>query len=193
MMQAQIEPHFLFNTLASVRRLYQTDPGSGRAMLQHLSRYLTASLPIFRESRSTLGRELALATAYLSVQKIRMEARLAFDVDVPEGLRSAVVPPMMLATLVENAVNHGLSPLPDGGHIRISAHTGSGKLVVEVTDNGCGLQETWGVGVGLANIRARLQSAFGEEAELRLSERPEGGVTAAIELPLASPAVARAA
>ena len=192
-MQAQIEPHFLFNTLASVRRLYEVDRSSGRAMLQHLSRYLTASLPGMRESRPTLERELALALAYLSVQKIRMESRLTFDVDVPAALKAAVVPPMMVATLVENAVIHGLSPLSSGGHIRISAYAKSGKLVLEVADNGRGLQETWGGGVGLANIRARLNSAYGSNAYLNLTQGNHGGATATIELPLAAIHEAKAA
>jgi sensor histidine kinase YesM len=185
-MQAQIEPHFLFNTLASVRRLYQVDRGSGRAMLQHLVRYLTASLPRMRESRSTLERELALALAYLNVQKIRMESRLTFEVDVPKPLEVHVVPPMMLATLVENAVIHGVSPLPDGGHIRISARADAEKLVLEVADDGAGLQENWGAGVGLSNIRARLASAFGQRARLKLAQGSDRGVTATIELPLAA-------
>jgi two-component sensor histidine kinase len=192
-MQAQIEPHFLFNTLASVRRLYQVDRGSGRAMLQHLVRYLTASLPRMRESRSTLERELALALAYLNVQKIRMESRLTFEVDVPRPLEAHVVPPMMLATLVENAVIHGVSPLPDGGHIRISARADAEKLVLEVADDGAGLQENWGAGVGLSNIRARLASAFGQRARLKLSQGSDRGVTATIELPLAAFAEARMA
>ena len=183
-MQAQIEPHFLFNTLASVRHLYETDRASGRAMLQHLSRYLTASLPKMRETASTLGRELALTTAYLNVQQIRMGPRLSFDCDVPERLHALIIPPMMLATLAENAVIHGLGPLPDGGSITISAGIRDGRLVVEVADNGHGLQETWGGGIGLANIRARLLSTYGTQAKLVLGAGPEGGVRAVIEFPL---------
>ncbi len=185
-MQAQIEPHFLFNTLASVRRLYRTDRDLGRGMLRHLTSYLAASLPSMRESCSTLGRELALTTAYLNVQKIRMDTRLDFVIDVPERLRSIVVPPMMLATLVENAVIHGLSPLPAGGCIRISAEEQAGKLFVRVDDNGRGLKDTWGAGIGLSNIRARLQSAFGDAARLRLAAGDERGVTATLELPVSS-------
>ena len=188
-MQAQIEPHFLFNTLASVRRLYRTDIGAGRGMMRHLTSYLEASLPSMRESRSTLGREIALATAYLSVQKIRMEARLDFRIDVPERLRAATVPPMMLATLVENAVIHGLGPLPAGGCIRISAEECEGKLMVRVADDGQGLKDSWGAGVGLSNIRTRLQSAFGDAGRLHLASGDERGVTATLELPIASESV----
>jgi len=139
-MQAQIEPHFLFNTLASVRSLYRTDSAAGREMLRSLTSYLTASLPRMRETRSTLERELALSTAYLRVHKIRMGSRLAFAVDVPSALRTAHVPPMMLATLVENAIVHGLTPLPEGGSIRIAGRELGGKLYVDVIDDGCGLK-----------------------------------------------------
>jgi len=186
LMQAQIEPHFLFNTLASIRRLYETDPVAGRSMLRHLARYLAASLPTLRASRSTLGRELGLATAYLSVQKIRMGSRLVVDVDVPPDLHELEVPPMMLATLVENSIIHGVGPLPEGGRISIRARTGGDKLVIEVEDTGRGLQDVWGPGVGLANIGARLQTQFGDRARVNLTNAHDRGVVAAIELPLAA-------
>ncbi len=186
-LQAQIEPHFLFNTLASVRRLYETDPVSGRSMLQHLSRYLAASLPMLRESRSTLGRELALAIAYLNVQKIRMGNRLAFDIDVPALLNDVLVPPMMLATLVENAVVHGLGPVLEGGHIRIGASEVAGRLALEVADTGRGLMGEWGCGVGLANIHARLASEFGGAASLNLAGCVDGGVVASLVIPIQAP------
>ena len=121
MMQAQIEPHFLFNALANVRRLYQTDAPSARRMLDQLSRYLGAMLPRMRSAESTLGQELALALAYLHVQKIRMGARLTVIAAVPESLQALSFPPMMLVTLVENAIRHGVSPLPQGGEVRIAA------------------------------------------------------------------------
>lgn len=185
-MQAQIEPHFLFNSLASIRSLYDTDEASGRAMLQHLSSYLTASLPILRESHSTVGRELALSTAYLNVQAIRMGPRLTVEVDVPDSLRALAMPPMMLPTLVENAVIHGLAPLPQGGRISIRAHTKGDRLVLAVDDTGRGLHDTWGAGVGLSNIRARLESEFGDDARLRLDGKADGGVRATLEMPLAA-------
>jgi Histidine kinase len=185
-MQAQIEPHFLFNTLANVRRLHQVDTPVGRAMLQHLSRYLGAALPQMRESRSTLGRELALTIAYLNIQKIRMGARLAFEVDVPDELRAATVPPMMLLTLAENAIRHGLVPLPDGGSVLVRARAGAGLLRLQVVDTGRGLQESSGAGIGLANIRARLKSLHDGDARLLLAQNAAQGVTATIELPLAT-------
>ena len=188
-MQAQIEPHFLFNTLANVRRLYQTDPPMGRAMLQHLSRYLSAALPQMRESQSTLGRELALTVAYLNVQKIRMGPRLSFDINVPEALQACPVPPMMLLTLVENAIRHGLVPLPKGGSVCVSARVDAGKLRLQVADTGRGLKDSSGVGVGLANIRARLRTLYETDARLVLAQDPAAGVIATLELPVALPAV----
>jgi hypothetical protein len=184
-MQAQIEPHFLFNTLANVRRLFQIDPPMGRAMLQHLSRYLGAALPQMRESRSTLGRELALTVAYLNIQKIRMGDRLAFEVDVPEALKACAVPPMMLLTLAENAIRHGLVPMPEGGSVRVRAHAEAGVLTLEVADTGRGLEESSGTGIGLANIRARLKSLYHTDARLLLAKNPVRGVTATLELPIA--------
>jgi hypothetical protein len=182
-MQAQVEPHFLFNTLANVRRLFKTDPPAAHAMLEHLSRYLGAMLPRMRKSDSTLAHELALALAYLSVQKIRMGARLIIRTDVPDSVASLSFPPMMLVTLVENAIRHGLTPLPDGGEVRIHAFVTDGKLRVQVIDTGAGLSESSGPGVGLANVRARLSTLYGGRARFLLSQNPQGGVTATIELP----------
>jgi hypothetical protein len=182
-MQAQVEPHFLFNTLANVRRLFQTDPPAAQAMLAHLSRYLGAMLPRMRQSDSTLGHELTLAHAYLSVQQIRMGPRLAVRTDAPEALLGLAFPPMMLVTLVENAIRHGLTPLPEGGEVRISARLADGRLRVAVTDDGAGLSESSGPGVGLANIRARLATVYGGNARLLLAANTPSGVVATIELP----------
>jgi len=193
-MQAQVEPHFLFNTLANVRRLFKTDPPAAHAMLEHLSRYLGAMLPRMRKTDSTIGHELALALAYLSVQKIRMGSRLSIRTDVPDTIASLSFPPMMLVTLVENAIRHGLTPLPDGGEVRILARVGDGKLRVQVVDTGAGLSESSGAGVGLANVRARLSTVYGGNARFLLAENPHGGVTATIEVPAqAAPAAVLAA
>lgn len=182
-MEAQIEPHFLFNSLANVQRLYQTDPSAGRAMLRQLSRYLSAALPRMRETDATLGRELELTTAYLSVQQIRMGRRLAFDIDVPDALKAAPIPPMMLTTLAENAIRHGLAPLPEGGYLRISAQAEGGTLRLQVADTGRGFEAHAGAGVGLANIRARLQGHYGASARLALTRNSPRGVTATVVLP----------
>ena len=185
MLQAQIEPHFLFNTLATVRRLYQTDAAAAESMLDNLMRYLTVALPQMRASDSTLGREVALAEAYLAVQKIRMGRRLAFAIEVPAELRDASVPPMMLLTLAENAIKHGLSPLPEGGFVRIGASVEGSELRLEVADSGQGFVKTAGGGTGLSNIRARLSAIYGQGAQLRVGLNKPRGVTATIALPYA--------
>ena len=183
-LEAQIEPHFLFNSLANVRRLCQIDLDGGRRMLRHVSEYLAAALPQMRDADSTLGREVTLAEAYLRVQQIRMGERLAFAIDVPMPLRSARFPRLMLVTLVENAVKHGVGSIPEGGSIRIAARVHDDLLRVEVVDDGRGLQEHGGSGVGLANIDARLAFAYGRRARLKLMENPAKGATALIEIPL---------
>jgi LytS/YehU family sensor histidine kinase len=182
-MEAQIEPHFLFNALANIQRLFQTDPAAGKAMLRQLSRYLSAALPRMREAESTLGRELELTTAYLGVQQIRMGRRLTFDVDVPEELKGATIPPMMLATLVENAIRHGLGPLPEGGYLKISARVDGPMLRLQVADTGRGFEAYAGAGVGLANIRSRLAAQHGARARLSITRNSPRGVTATLVLP----------
>jgi LytS/YehU family sensor histidine kinase len=184
LMQAQIEPHFLFNALANVRRLYQTDAPSARAMLDQLARYLGAMLPRMRSAQSTLGQELALALAYLHVQKIRMGARLRVTSAVPEPLQALPFPPMMLVTLVENAIRHGVSPLPQGGEVRIAATLLDGRLRIQVSDTGQGLSESAGSGVGLANISARLVTLYGDGAQVLLAQNASSGVTATLDLPV---------
>jgi signal transduction histidine kinase len=187
MLQAQIEPHFLFNTLATVRRLYQTEPATGDAMLDSLMRYLEVALPQMRAEASTLGREADLAASYLDIQRIRMGRRLACEIDIPPALRGAPLPPMMLLTLVENAIKHGLAPLPEGGTVRISAAAQGHELEVRVADTGQGFTQTSGGGTGLANIRARLAALYGAAGRLSLSLNAPRGVTATIALPLPGP------
>jgi len=185
LLQAQVEPHFLFNTLSNVRRLCQSDAAAGRAMLGQLARYLRAALPRMREQETTLAEEVDLISAYLGVHKIRMGARLETSIDAPSALLAARVPPMMLATLVENAIKHGIAPLAEGGAIRVSAKRSGDALALSVADTGRGLAEASGSGVGLANIRARLATLYGERATLRLEGNSPRGVVAVITLPLA--------
>ena len=187
MLQAQIEPHFLFNTLANVRRLFQTEPVDAARMLQNLMKYLAISLPQMRAAHSTLGREVELSVSYLNVQQIRMGHRLAFDFDIPEKLADVPLPPMMLLTLVENAIKHGLAPLPEGGHVQVSALASGGDLQVSVADTGRGFAQSSGGGTGLANIRARLAGMYGNGGRLTLMLNTPRGVTARIVVPLASP------
>ncbi|MBL8360672.1 MAG: histidine kinase [Rubrivivax sp.] len=182
-LRAQIEPHFLFNALASVRRLGDSDPERAAAMLASLSRYLEVALPGLRGACATLGQEFELARAYLEVQQIRMPSRLAFDFDLPAELRDREVPPLMLLTLVENAVKHGLQPSRRGGRIRVSARREGAALVLTVADTGVGFATGSGTGTGLANIRARLAAAHGAAASLDIGNNELGGVTATLRLP----------
>jgi signal transduction histidine kinase len=184
-LQAQVEPHFLFNTLANVRRLYDQDRAAGRTMLANLMRYLEVVLPRMRHNESTLERDSELVEAYLRIQRIRMGQRLAFSIDIPALLRAHHVPPTMLLTLVENAIKHGLNPLPDGGLIRVMARADGDRLVLTVADTGVGFAPGSGAGTGLANVSARLAAQFGDRANLALENNEFGGATATIMLPLA--------
>ena len=187
-LQAQIEPHFLFNTLASVDYLIETDPKRASEMQRHLIQYLRAALPQMRGSESWLGREIDLARTYLQILKVRMEERLRFAVDIPEGLRSADFPPMMLQSLVENAIRHGVEPKPEGGEVRVSAAVVDGELEVAVTDSGVGLTASDGAasasgGLGLANIRERLARLYPGKASVELEPLRPSGVVAKIRVP----------
>ena len=183
-MQAQVEPHFLFNTLANVQHLVETDPPGAGRMLDSLIRYLRAALPQMREANSTLGREVDMARAFLEIQAVRMGSRLQFRIDVPAPLRAHAFPPMMLISLVENAIKHGIDPCCECGNVTIRADAASGRLRVSVADTGEGVKPKHGVGVGLANIRERLKALYGGAASLVLEENAPHGVVAAIELPL---------
>jgi signal transduction histidine kinase len=185
LLQAQVEPHFIFNTLANVRRLCQSDAAAGRAMLAQLARYLRAALPRMRENEARLADEIELVSAYLGVQKVRMGERLQVAIDVDAPLLEARVPSMMLATLVENAIKHGIAPLAEGGSISISAQRDHDSLAISVADTGRGFVAESGSGVGLANIRARLAALYGERAALRLEGNAPRGVVATISLPVA--------
>ena len=182
-LEAQIEPHFLFNTLAHVKRLYEIDPAGGARMLRNLKAYLAVALPQMRETESTLARELTHVTAYLNVQQIRMGRRLAFAIDVPPDLRGAAMPSLMILTLVENAIKHGLGPAQAGGRIDVRASAEGGRLRVDVADTGQGFAKAAGGGTGLANVRARLKSLFGDAASLSLAINAPRGVVATLILP----------
>ena len=183
-LQAQIEPHFLFNTLASIDQLIQTDPPRASKMQQSLIRYLRSAMPQMREGRRpTLGQQVNLCSAFLEIMAVRMEGRLQTVVSVPEGLKSAVFPSMMLQTLVENAIKHGLEPQPEGGKLEISAEVADGQLAVHVLDTGVGFMPTAEAGVGLANVRERLQALYKGRAELIITVPPAGGTCATIKVP----------
>jgi len=183
LLQAQVEPHFLFNTLANLRRLVRTDRGAARAMLIDLMRYLEMALPRLRDERSTLARELALVQAYLAVHQVRMGARLRTEVDVPDELGTREVPPMLLLTLVENALKHGVQPLVEGALVRVAAHASAGRLTLSVADTGRGMASGSGSGSGLANLRARLKALYGNAASLTLQVNEPCGLLATVVLP----------
>jgi sensor histidine kinase YesM len=183
-LQAQIEPHFLFNTLASIDQLILTDPPRASRMQQSLIRYLRSAMPQMRDGRrSTLGQQVDLCSAFLEIMAVRMEGRLQAVVNVPEGLKSAVFPSMMLQTLVENAIKHGLEPKAEGGRLEIGAEIVDGQLAVRVLDTGIGFMPKAEAGVGLANIRERLKVLYNGRAELIISVPPEGGTCATIKVP----------
>lgn len=183
-LQAQIEPHFLFNTLANVKRLYETDARQARTMLSSLITYLRAALPAMRATGSTVERELELVRSYLTIIGMRMGERLRFRIELADEVRCASLPTMVISTLVENAVKHGLSTLPEGGEIVVEARAEAGYLRVVVADDGAGLSGIGGAGVGLANTRARLAARYGNGARLWLAENSPRGVRACVELPL---------
>jgi len=191
-MQAQVEPHFLFNTLASIDHLIETDPARASVMQKNLIALLRASMPSLREAGDAgprdLRRELAMIRPYLEILRVRMEDRLQTEIDVPEGLQSAEFPPMMIQTLVENAIKHGLEPKPEGGRLKVRAEIQHGKLAVTVADTGIGFGKaaTAGTGVGLANVRERLQLLYGNKASLTVRENDGGGTLVTIAIPYKS-------
>jgi sensor histidine kinase YesM len=192
-LQAQVEPHFLFNTLANLKYLIRTDQQVALDMLDHLVGYLQNALPDMRSVSSTLGREMDLVSDYLAVMRIRMGTRLRYAVDVDEDLRSVPFPPAMLISLLENAVKHGLERASRLGLISISARCqskGTGELLsVSVVDDGVGLTEQAGQGTGLANIAERLLLLYGREASLFVEPGDGQGVRAVLTVPVAgSPA-----
>ena len=192
LLHAQVEPHFLYNTLASAQLLTRSEPAQADRMLGHLIQYLRHSLPSADESLSTLGDELERTRAYLEIIRIRMGPKLAMEVDVPDALRAIALPPMMLQTLVENAIKHGLEPKPGGGTVWIFARRDEDRVTVTVADNGQGFGvATGGTGIGLKNVRERLRLLYGERASLAVVANVPDGVAATITVP-AVPAVAPA-
>ncbi|MCK9689187.1 sensor histidine kinase [Scleromatobacter humisilvae] len=183
LLQAQVEPHFLFNTLANLRRLVRTDPAAARAMLADLMRYLEVALPRLRDEHSTLDRELGLVQAYTAVHQVRMGARLRTEFDVPDELARRRVPPLVLLTLVENAIKHGVQPLAEGALVSVAARSDGRHLTLVVADTGRGMGSSCGGGTGLANLRARLGALHGAAASLSLEVNEPRGLIATIVLP----------
>jgi two-component sensor histidine kinase len=184
LLQAQIEPHFLFNTLANVQALVEAGAPQASKVLQSLIAYLRAAVPRLHESTTNLDQELQLVKAYLEVMHMRMPDRLQYEFRVDEIATRLQCPPMTLLTLVENAVRHGIDPSEVGGRIEIEVRLHSDRCFVRVTDTGVGLQSMGhSLGTGLAALRERLQLAFGGDAQLHLSEVAPHGVRAELSFP----------
>ncbi len=188
LLQAQVEPHFLFNTLANVQAL--VDAGSPRAspVLASLVAYLRAAVPRLSQPDYRVGQELDMVRAYLALMQLRLPDRLRFTVEAEPGLERLRCPPMLLMTLVENAVRHGIDPSLEGGLIEVRVRRlDSGRCLAEVRDTGVGLQPgSQGLGTGLQSLRERLHASFDGEAELRLSDAQPHGMLAEIEFPARS-------
>jgi len=188
-LQAQVEPHFLFNTLASVRSLISTEPERAAQTIDALAAYLRASLPRLRDKgvgAATLGQQVELCAGYLNLMDLRMGGRLEVRIDVGDAARAMDFPPLILLTLVENAVTHGLEPKVGGGTIAITASVESGVLTVSVEDDGVGLTQGTASGLGLANVRGQLLDLFGDSADLEVKSGLQGGVAARIRIPAAA-------
>lgn len=186
LLQAQVEPHFLYNTLASAQVLTRTDPARADLMLGHLIQYLRRSLPRAEDAMSTLGEEVERADAYLEILKIRMGTRLQTQIDIPESLRDVPMPSMMLQTLVENAIKHGLELKPGGGTIWVLARRHDRQIAITVADDGQGFgSQNSGTGIGLKNVRERLRLTYGSEASFSIISNFPQGVAATLNLPLA--------
>ena len=183
LLQAQIEPHFLFNTLANVSSLIDSDPATARRLLERLNDWLRVALARARSESATLGDELDMLENHLQILKIRFGERLHWCIEVPEEARRTAFPPMLLQPLVENAVRHGIEPKIGGGEIGIRAGIEGATLRIEVSDSGVGLIGNEAGGAGLSNVRARLAALFGDAGRLMLENKTGGGVTATLELP----------
>lgn len=186
LLQAQIEPHMLFNTLANLQGLIAIDPQRADTMLDQLIQYLRATLGAARSESTTLADEFAAMDAYLGLMQVRMGERLAYQLELPAALRGAKLPPMLLQPLVENAIVHGLEPKIEGGEVRISAEARDGLLDVRIVDTGLGLGQSshGGGGVGVATTRERLRVLYGERAGVLLAPAQPHGTLVRLTLPL---------
>jgi sensor histidine kinase YesM len=183
LIQAQIEPHFLFNTLSNILSLLDSNPTQGKSMLLDFIQYLRASLLKIREEKATLGQELEMIRAYLNIFKVRMGDRLHYKIDFSQHLKAIMFPPMLIQPLVENAIKHGLEPKVDGGEIFISGEVKNGTFRLAVADTGVGFSEQRECGMGLTSIRERLLSLYGDRGRLILEENQPHGFKATIEVP----------
>jgi len=184
LLQAQVAPHFLFNTLANVQALVDAGSPHASAVLRSLTAYLRAAVPLLHESAATIERELQLVRPYLELMQMRMPDRLQYAMNVDPSTLKVRCPPTTLLTLVENAVRHGIDPSEEGGRIDIDVERRGDRCVVRVTDTGAGLHESAnGLGTGLTTLRERLQLIFGDAAQLRLTSGVPRGVAVEVDMP----------
>ena len=184
LLQAQVAPHFLFNTLANVQALVETGSPKAPEVLRSLVAYLRAAVPRLNEPVTSLGQELDLVRAYLELMRMRMPDRLSYELSADADVRQLRCPPMTLLTLVENAVRHGIDPSEEGGTIAVAVRRAGDRCQVRVADTGVGLGDTdRGLGTGLAALRERLALVFGDEARLHVRSREPRGVVAEIDFP----------
>ena len=182
-LQAQIEPHFLFNTLSNILNLFDTNLEKGKSMQKDLIRYLESSLPKIRSDLSTIGEEIRLVIAYLNIFKVRMEERLQYQTDIPADLNNTPFPSMLIQPLVENAIKHGIEPKMEGGQINISVEKQNHTIRVVVADTGLGMNIEKGSRTGISNIRERLALQYKGRGNLKIIENQPCGVKAIIEVP----------
>lgn len=188
LLQTQIEPHMLFNTLSTLHTLIEIDPPRAQTMVDQLITYLRSTLAASRAERISLQHEFDQLRAYLHLMSLRMGTRLSFQLELPDTLHAAQIPPMLLQPLVENAIKHGLEPKVEGGSITVSARAAAGRLVLQVRDTGLGLQgAALQHGYGLMHVRERLQALYGVQATLEMDSRCQAGFAVSIGLPLTLP------
>lgn len=188
-MQSQIEPHFLFNTLANISALMSQDVDKAKLMLEQLTALLRATLKSSREEHTTIDNETALIEAYLGIQQTRLGERLSYKIEVEEGLGRTELPPMMLQPLIENAIIHGIEPKREGGEVSLQIKREQQNLQIEVRDTGVGLNHVsghMGSGVGLSNLKQRVEALFLGKGEVSISESAQGGVCIRLSWPIES-------
>ena len=192
LLQARIEPHFLFNMLGNVRRLYRTEPLAGAEAIGHLMRYLRTAMPKLRNTSGSVGDELALVRAYLELHRIRMGRRLEFAIEADPAVAGVPFPPMLAVTLVENAIRHGIEPA-GAGRVTVNARRNGDGLEIEVADDGVGFgaAASSGTGVGLSNVRRQLAARYGTHGRLALTSASPRGACARIRIPWPAAATVR--
>ncbi|MBC7623707.1 MAG: histidine kinase [Aeromicrobium sp.] len=182
-LQAQIEPHFLFNTLANVTSLIHTQPDDAKRMLEDFIAYLRATLAATREARTTLGREFEMMKNFLSILQIRMGDRLQVDINLPNDLTDVTIPPMLLQPLIENAIKHGLEPKVEGGNITLKAERTGDQLRICVIDTGMGFATNPSNGIGLKNVRERIEKLYGNAGGVLIEENQPSGTRVVVTVP----------